>query len=54
MALYDGSIRITKVCITNLFTDRFGSCVRSFGKVLDALVRIFFYIQTAFSANHEF
>lgn len=42
MSLYGGSIRIIKVCKTNLFTDRFGSCVHSFGQVWDALVRCIF------------
>lgn len=54
MALYDGSIRITKVCKTNLFTNRFGSCVCSFGKVLDALVRIFFTYKLPFLLTMNF
>lgn len=42
MALYIGSIRVIKVCKTNLFTNRFGSCMHSFGQVWDALVRCVF------------
>lgn len=52
VALYGGSVRIIKVCKTNLFTNRFGSCVLWSGLV--CFGEVYFYIQTAFAANHEF